>query len=91
MVRFDNGNELKSRDLDLWAFQRDVILDFSRPGKPMDNACFESFDGKFRAECLNQHWFLTLGDARWKLGELRIDHNEFRPQSPSVTNHRYSP
>jgi putative transposase len=48
-----------SRDLDLWAYQRDVTLDFSRPGKPTDNAFLESFNGKFRAECLNANWFLS--------------------------------
>ncbi len=81
MVRFDNGSELTSRDLDLWAFQRDVILNFSRPRKPMDNACIESFNGKFRAECLNQHWFLTLDDTRRKMEDWRIDYNEVRPHS----------
>jgi putative transposase len=51
-IRADNGPEFVSRDLDLWAYQNDVILDFSRPGKPTDNAFIESFNGKFRAECL---------------------------------------
>ena len=49
-----------SPDLDLWAYQKGVILDFSRPGKPTDNAFIESFNGKFRAECLNTHWFMSL-------------------------------
>jgi putative transposase len=49
------------------AYQRDVILDFSRPGKPTDNAYIASFNGKFRAECLNQHWFVSLDDARQKM------------------------
>lgn len=80
-IRVDNGSEFISRDLDLWAYQRDVTLDFSRPGKPTDNAYIESFNGKFRAECLNQHWFLTLDDARQKMEEWRIDHNEVRPHS----------
>ena len=53
-----------SRDLGLWAYQRDVVLDFSRPGKPTDNSFIESFNGKFRAECLNAHWFLTLTGIR---------------------------
>lgn len=52
-IRVDNGSEFISRDIDLWAYQKDVILDFSRPGKPTDNAYIESFNGSFRAECLN--------------------------------------
>src|SRR5262249_38169443 len=60
------GTEFVSRDLDLWAYQRGVTLDFSRPGKPTDNAFIESFNGKLRAECLNAHWFMSLDDARRK-------------------------
>jgi putative transposase len=70
-----------SRDLDLWAYQNDVTLDFSRPGKPTDNAFIESFNGKFRAECLNTHWFMSLDDARSKLEDWRRDYNEVRPHS----------
>lgn len=51
-IRVDQGSEFISRDLDLWAYQRDVTLNFSRPGKPTDNAFIESLNGKFRAECL---------------------------------------
>lgn len=80
-IRADNGPEFVSRDLDLWAYQNDVILDFSRPGKPTDNAFIESFNGKFRAECLNAHWFLSLDDARSKLEGWRRDYNEVRPHS----------
>jgi putative transposase len=54
-IRVDQGTEFVSRDLDPWAYQRGVTLDFSRPGKPTDNAFIESFNGKFRAECLNAH------------------------------------
>jgi transposase InsO family protein len=68
-----------SRDLDLWAYTRDVTLDFSRPGKPTDNAFIEAFNGRLRAECLNAHWFLTLADAREKLEDWRKDYNEVRP------------
>jgi transposase InsO family protein len=50
---------------------RGVILDFSRPGKPTDNSFIESFNGKFRNECLNTHWFLSLDDARQKMEEVR--------------------
>jgi len=65
-IRVDQGTEFVSRDLDLWAYQRGVTLDFSQPGKPTDNAFIESFNGKFRAECLNAHWFMSLDDARRK-------------------------
>jgi putative transposase len=55
----------------LWAYTNGVTLDFSRPGKPTDNACIEAFIGRLRAECLNAHWFLTLDDARSKLEDWR--------------------
>jgi putative transposase len=80
-IRVDQGSEFISRDLDLWAYQKEVILDFSRPGKPTDNAFIESFNGKFRAECLNAHWFMSLDDARQKMEEWRRDYNEVRPHS----------
>ena len=60
----DNGSEFSSRVLDLWAYQNRVKIDFSRPGKPTDNGHIESFNGTFRDECLNTHWFTTLGDAK---------------------------
>ena len=60
-------------------YQRGVVLDFSRPGKPTDNAYIEAFNGRFRAECLNQHWFLTLADATEKLEAWRRYYNEERP------------
>ena len=66
-IRVDNGSEFISRDMDLWAYQRDVTLGFSRPGKPTDNAYIEAFNGKFRAECLNTHWFMGLEDTAEKL------------------------
>jgi putative transposase len=64
VIRVDQGSEFVSRELDLWAYQRGVTLDFSRPGKPTDNAFIESLNGTFRAECLNAHWFMSLDDAR---------------------------
>jgi transposase InsO family protein len=79
MIRVDQGSEFVSHDLDLWAYARDVTLDFSRPGKPTDNAYIEAFNGRFRAECLNQHWFLTLADAREKMEDWRRYYNEDRP------------
>jgi putative transposase len=78
-LRVDQGSEFVSRDLDLWAYTRGVTLDFSRPGKPTDNAFIEAFNGRLRAECLNAHWFLTLADARKKLEDWRKDYNEVRP------------
>ncbi|MBP1807807.1 putative transposase [Rubellimicrobium aerolatum] len=80
-IRVDLGSEFISRDLDLWAYQRDVTLDFSRPGKPTDNAFIESLNGKFRAECLNTHWFMSLDDAVRKCEAWRRDYNEVRPHS----------
>ena len=80
-IRVNHGSEFISRDLDLWAYQRGVILDFSRPGKPTDNSFIESFNGKLRAGCLNTHWFMSLDDARTKLEDWRRDYNEIRPHS----------
>ncbi len=82
-IRVDQGTEFVSRDLDLWAYQRGVTLDFSRPGKPTDNAFIESFNGKFRAECLNAHWFMSLDDAQRKCEAWRRDYNR-ASQHPSV-------
>lgn len=76
-----NSAEFISRDLDLWAYQRDVTLNFSRPGKPTDNAFTEAINGRFRAECLNSHCFLSLEDAAEKSEAWRRDHNERRPHS----------
>jgi putative transposase len=78
-IRVENGSEFISRDLDLWAYQREVVLDFSRPGKPTDNAFIEAFNGRFLSECLNTHWFMSLEDAREKLEDWRRDYNEVRP------------
>jgi putative transposase len=78
-IRVDQGSEFVSRDVDLWAYQKGVTLDFLRPGKPMDNAFIESCNGKFRPECLNTHWFMSLDDARTKMEDWRRDYNEVRP------------
>lgn len=80
-IRVDQGTEFVSRDLDLWAYARGVTLDFSRPGKPTDNAFIEAFNSRFRAECLNQHWFMSLEDARQKMEDWRRYYNEERPHS----------
>jgi putative transposase len=78
-IRVDQGTEFVSRDLDLWAYAHGVTLDFSRPGKPTDNAFIEAFNGRLRAECLNAHWFMSLEDAREKLEDWRRYYNEQRP------------
>ena len=78
-IRVDQGSEFVSRDLDLWAYQRGVTLDFSRPGKPTDDAFIEAINSRFRAECLNAHWFMSLADAQKKLEDWRKYYNEERP------------
>ncbi len=70
-IQVDNGPEFVSKDVDLWAYWNHVKLDFSRPGKPGDNAYIESFNARFRLECLNEHWFLSLEDAKEKVEEWR--------------------
>jgi len=80
-IQVDNGSEFISKALDKWAYENKEVLDFSRPGKPTDNAYIESFNGSFRDECLNTHWFLSLDDARKKIETWRRDYNGFRPHS----------
>jgi len=80
-IRVDNGPELLSKALDRWAYENGVTLDFSRPGKPTDNAFVESFNGRLRDECLNAHWFLSLADARAKIEAWRRQYNESRPHT----------
>jgi putative transposase len=62
-ISVDNGPEFASKALDAWAYRKGVRLDFSRPGKPTDNAMIESFNARVRAECLNVHWFETLEEV----------------------------
>jgi putative transposase len=80
-IKVDNGPEFISKELDKWAYENKVTLDFSRPGKPIDNAYIESFNGSFRDECLNTNWFLSLEDAREKIEDWRREYNEWRPHS----------
>jgi putative transposase len=80
-IKVDNGSEFVSKALDKWAYENHITLDFSRPGKPTDNAYIESFNGSFRDECLNAHWFMSLEDAKEKIEVWRKDYNEFRPHS----------
>ena len=75
----DNGPEFTSRALDAWAYKRGVDLHFIEPGKPVQNAFVESFNGRFRDECLNQHWFTDMEDARIKIEFWRRDYNHVRP------------
>jgi putative transposase len=77
----DNGPELTGQALDEWAYRNGVELHFITPGRPVENAYIESFNGKFRDECLNEHWFSTLDDARRTIEEWRRDYNEERPHS----------
>lgn len=80
-LKTDNGSEFISKALDRWAYEHQVTMDFSRPGRPTDNPFIESFNGSFRDECLNIHWFLSLDDAREKIENWRLDYNHFRPHS----------
>jgi putative transposase len=81
VIRVDNGSEFTSRVVDSWAYHRGIKLEFIRPGKPIENAHIESFNGKFRDECLNENWFISLDDARRKIEAYRTDYNEVRPHS----------
>ena len=80
-IKVDNGSEFISKVLDEWAHRNNVKLDFSRPGKPTDNAFIESFNGRLRQECLNQHWFTSLADAKEIVEEWRQNYNQERPHS----------
>jgi putative transposase len=80
-IQVDNGPEFISRVVDQWAFEHGVELHFIAPGKPTQNAHIESFNGKFRDECLNENWFLTLPEAREKIEAWRRDYNQARPHS----------
>src|SRR5262249_13386761 len=79
ILSIDNGPEFQSKALDQWAYDNKVQLQFSRPGKPVDNAYIESFNGKFRDECLNEHWFTSLTEAKQIIEAWRKDYNEVRP------------
>jgi putative transposase len=81
VIRVDNGSEFISQAMDRWAYGNAVKLSFSRPGKPVDSAFIESFNGSFRDECLNVNWFLSIEDAREKIENWRKDYNRFRPHS----------
>lgn len=80
-IQVDNGSEFIIKEFDKWAYENDVILDYFRPGKPTDNPFIESFNGSFRDECLNTHWFLSLKDAYEKINAWVSEYNHFRPHS----------
>lgn len=80
-IRVDNGSEFTSKALDHWAYWNKVQLDFSRPGKPTDNAFIEAFNGTVRRECLSAHWFTSSDDAERILTAWRQDYNTARPHS----------
>lgn len=78
-ITVDNGSEFSGKDFDNWAYWRRIKLDFIHPGKPIENAYIESFNGRLRDECLNEESFLSLQDAREKLEAWRVDYNRYRP------------
>ena len=80
-ITVDNGPEFAGKVLDAWAYEAGVTLSFIRPGKPVENAYIESFNGRFRDECLNEHWFVSIRHARQLIEEWRIEYNTERPHS----------
>jgi putative transposase len=80
-IVLDNGPELTGKALDQWAYARGIRLRHIEPGKPVQNAFVESFNARLRDECLNEHWFLSLADARRIVEAWRIDYNRTRPHS----------
>jgi putative transposase len=94
-IQTDNGSEFRSKALDLWAYENKVKLIFIQPGKPTQNGHIESFNGRFRAECLDQEWFASLQQAREIIEAWRISYNSHRPHSrlgylpPDVWTEKY--
>lgn len=80
-IVLDNGPEFRSRALAAWSEEHGVRLEFIQPGKPVQNAYVESFNGRLRDECLNANWFTSLNDARRKIEAWRVDYNRQRPHS----------
>ena len=80
-IKLDNGPEFTSKALDEWAYKNGVKLDFIDPGKPTQNAFIESFNGKFRDECLNEHYFKNLEEARELIENWRQEYSDYRPHS----------
>lgn len=80
-ITCDNGSEFTSKAMFFWAKETDIKLNFIQPGKPTQNAFVESLNGKFRNECLNQHWFRSLAEARYEIDKWREHYNHVRPHS----------
>jgi putative transposase len=80
-LRMDNGPELTSRHFLSWCIERKIVMNHIQPGKPMQNGHVESFNGRFRDECLNANWFRNLFDARMKIAFWQQDYNSARPHS----------
>jgi putative transposase len=80
-ITVDHGPEFEGQVLDAWAYAKAVQLAFIRPGKPVENAYIESFNGRFRDECLNENWFVTMAQARRVIEKWRVEYNEYRPHS----------
>jgi putative transposase len=80
-ITVDHGTEFQSRALEDWAYRRGVPLDFIRPGKPVENAFIESFNGRLRDECLNVHQFASIAEAQQIIEAWRLDYNQRRPHS----------
>ena len=91
-IVLDNGPELRGRAMETWSEANRVPLLFIQPGKPVQNAFIESFNGRLRDECLNANWFLTVGDARRKILAWAVDYNQTRPHSSLsyLTPHEYA-
>ena len=81
VIRCDNGPEFTSRHFIVWCEERQITLLHIQPGKPMQNGHVESFNGRFRDECLNHNWFTTLADAKEKIERWRMEYNGERPHS----------
>lgn len=84
------ARSLQVKALDAWAYAQGVSLSFIRPGKPVENAYIESFNGSFRDECLNEHWFLSMRHAREVIEAWRQEYNGERPHSSLGYLHRTS-
>jgi putative transposase len=80
-ITVDHGTEFQSRALEDWAYRRGVQLDFIQPGKPVENAFIESFNGRLRDECLNVQQFTSLAEAQHIIEAWRLDNNQRRPHS----------
>jgi len=81
MITCDNGTEFTSHHFDAWAYRRGVAIDFIQPGRPVENAFIESFNGKLRDECLNTSWFTDVDEPRRGIQAWGLDYNEVRPHS----------